>query len=157
MNPILDAVTTFLEADDWPITPIAGDTAYSMTFVGESGRWPCIAQAVEESRLFIFYSACPLMVPTSKVAAVVEFITRVNFGLRFGNFELDYEDGHIRCRTNVAVTEFHDLPPSMVSQVVYENVMLMDTYLPGLKAVIEQGMSPLAAIATAENQAFSDS
>ncbi len=35
--------------------------------------------------------------------AVAEFITRANFGIVIGNFEIDFSDGEIRYKTSIDV------------------------------------------------------
>ncbi len=147
MGRIFDAVTTFLQDDDWPIHRIGRELAYSVTFEGENGEWSCIAQVVEEENLFLFYSACPLEAPPDRRAAVVELLSRINFNLKAGDFEMDFADGNIRFRTYLDVTG-HTPGPLLINQVVYANVLTMDKYLPAIRAVIQEGVSPAEAVAS---------
>lgn len=68
-----------------------------------------------------------------------------------GNFELDFSDGEIRYKTSIDV-EGDRLTPALVQNLVYTNVMMMDQYLPGITAVLEQGLSPAEAIHWVEQQ-----
>ena len=52
------------------------------------------------------YHIVPVKVPVEKRAAVCEFITRANYGLTLGNFELDMNDGEIRYKVTLLS---HDL------------------------------------------------
>ncbi len=146
MGELFDVVTTFLQADGWPLQRIGQETAYSMTAEGEHGRWTCIAQVVEEEALVLFYSACPFTVPVDRRVAVGELLHRVNFSLLIGNFELDWEEGHIRYRTSV---DLRGQRPGalLISQLVYRNVLTMDKYLPAIQAVIQGKLSPVQALA----------
>jgi hypothetical protein len=150
MGKIFDAVTTFLKEDGWPIRRIGKDLAYSVTFEGENGEWACIAQVVEEENLFLFYSACPVEAPEAQRPAVAELLSRLNFNLKVGDFEMDFADGHIRYRTSIDITG-HTLGALLINQVVYTNVLTMDRYLPLIKAVIQGSMSPGEAAAAARN------
>ena len=76
--------------------------------------------------------------PGERMAAVAEFITRANYGLIIGNFELDFSDGEIRYKTSLDV-EGDRLSQALIKQLVYTNVLTMDQYLPGILAVLEQG------------------
>ena len=53
----------------------------------------------------LFYSVLPLNVPCGQASAIAEFITRANYGMALGNFELDFNDGEVRYKTSVDVTE----------------------------------------------------
>ncbi len=68
--------------------------------------------------------------------AIAEFITRANYGLVIGNFELDFSDGELRYKTAIDV-EDDNLSFALIKQMVYANVIIMDKYLPGIMAVIE--------------------
>ena len=48
------------------------------------------------------YHTAPIKVPVEQRAAVSEFITRANYGLTNGNFEMDFNDGELRYKTTVS-------------------------------------------------------
>ena len=52
--------------------------------------------------LVICYHTAPIKVPVEQRAAVSEFITRANYGLNNGNFEMDFNDGELRYKTTVS-------------------------------------------------------
>ena len=97
----------------------------------------------------IFYSFCPLQAPAERRLAVAEFLTRANYGLIIGNFELDFGDGEIRYKTSLDV-DTDRLTPALMKQLVYANVLTLDQYLPGILAVIEGSSLPEEAIAGVE-------
>lgn len=148
MKTILDSVVEFLEADGWPIHPVENQPAYSMTFQGEQGTWFCVAQANEEDRQFVFYSACPVEASPEVYTSVAELLTRINNILLTGNFEMNYLNGNVRFRTSIEMPG-HELGAFLVQRIVYANVITMDTYLPALLNVIQNGVSPLEAISNA--------
>ena len=51
---------------------------------------------VVKSRHTLVYTTALLAVPEEKRSAVCEFITRANYGLPSGNFEMDCNDGELR-------------------------------------------------------------
>ncbi len=81
---------------------------------------------------------------------MAEFLTRANYGLIIGNFELDFGDGEIRYKTSLDV-EGDRLSQASIKQLVYTSVLTMDQYLPGIEAVIKYGMNAEAAIALVES------
>jgi len=62
-----------------------------------------------------------------------------------GNFELDFAEGEVAYKTSIDV-EGDRLSFALIQQLVYANVTMMDKYLPGMKLVLESGMSPEDAI-----------
>jgi hypothetical protein len=153
MGEILDTAISFFEQDSWPFTPFEGQPVLQMGFRGDNGQWTCYAQAREEQSQFLFYSVCPVNAPDDgqKRLAMAEFLTRANYGLFIGNFELDLSDGEIRYKTSVDV-EGDRLSPALVQQLVYANVFTMDRYLPGIMGVIYGHISPEDAIAQVEGE-----
>jgi hypothetical protein len=149
MGEILDTTISFFQEDGWLFSQMEGQPVLAMGFQGESGRWTCYAQAREEQGQFIFYSVCPVNATEDKRMAVAEFLTRANYGMLIGNFEMDFDDGEIRYKTSIDV-EGDRLTLALVQQLVYTNVLMMDNYLPGLLGVIYGNVPPAEAVAEAE-------
>jgi hypothetical protein len=102
---------------------------------GPSGTWKLYAHAVEERQLVLFYSICPLLVPPEKRAEMATFLTRANYGLALGNFELDFADGEIRYKTSLSV-QGGDVSPTLVRRLAQVNGLAMERYLPSIAAVL---------------------
>ncbi|HEY5118545.1 MAG TPA: YbjN domain-containing protein, partial [Anaerolineales bacterium] len=151
MGKILDGIRKFFVDDQWPFTEMEGKTILRTGFSGKNGKWTCFAQARENQQQFIFYSVCPNAAPDDKRPAAMEFITRANYGLVIGNFEMDVSDGEIRYKTSIDV-EGGELNHVLIRQVVYSNVMTMNKYLPGLMSVLYANVSPEQAIHTIEGK-----
>ena len=148
MGEILDVAISFFREDEWSFTQLEGQQALRIGFQGENGQWSCYAQAREEQAQFLFYSVCPVKAPEDRREAVAEFLTRANYGLFIGNFELDFSDGEIRYKTSIDVVGDR-LSAGLVKPLVYANV-LMDRYLPGIMSVIYGNVPPAEAVAKAE-------
>ena len=153
---IFQKVVNFFTQDDWSFTRIQGEQALRLGFQGDNGTWNCYAKAREEQEQFIFYSICPLLAPKNKRSAVAEFITRANYGMIIGNFEMDFKDGEIRYKTSIDIYG-DELTSDIIKRLVYANVTMMDEYLPGIIAVIEKNVSPGDAINSIEGRAPSTS
>jgi hypothetical protein len=155
MAGILDTVISFLQEDNWPFTPLEEGTILRTGFQGVNGEWSCYAQTREEQEQFIFYSVCPVHAPEEARMAAAEYLTRANYGLYIGNFELDLGDGEVRYKTSIDV-EGSSLTLTQVKQLVYANVLTMDRYLPGLMKVIYGNVAPVDAITEIEGPGWSD-
>lgn len=144
-QPIFQTMVNFFTEDDWSYAKIQGEPALYLAFEGDNGSWNCYAKAREDEEQFVFYSICPIKVPKVKRRTLGEFIARANYGMMIGNFELDFTDGEIRYKTSIDV-EGDKLSFALIKRLVYANVTMMDEYLPGIKLVLESGMSPEDAI-----------
>lgn len=152
MGRILEIVGKFLAADDWPYSLVEGHSAYKTVFEGQHGLFTCYGQERVDQEQFAFYSVFPLRVPEERMPDMAEFVTRANYGMIIGNFEMDYSDGEVRYKTSIDVEEI-DLSEPLVRHLIYANVLTMDRYFPGLLHVISGTISPLAALGEVEGEA----
>lgn len=145
MQNILAALTDFFTFDDWQFEEVAEFTALRMGFSGSDGSWTCYAQARETQQQFVFYSMLPVKVPEGRRAAVAEFLTRANYGMILGNFEMDFNDGEVRFKTSID-TEDDELTRALIKHCVYANVTMMNQYYSGILAVAHGGADPAEVI-----------
>jgi hypothetical protein len=150
VSEVFAAVLAFLEADGWPtaLRTEIGEVV-ATKYQGESGRWMCEARVDTWGRVS-FYSAYPESVPEDRRLEVSEFLTRANWALVVGNFELDLRDGELRVKTSID-TQGTVLPDEMLRALIYTNVGIMDRYIQSVAAVIEDGVSAAEAIARIES------
>ena len=146
---IYQQMVKFFKKDDWFFVPLEEQPVLQMSFQGDSGKWTCYARAREQQRQFLFYSVCSVNAPENKLADVAEFISRANYGMAVGNFELDFNDGEIRYKTSIDV-DGNQLNFDFIRSLVYTNVMMMDQYLPGIMSVIQGEMEAEEAILRVE-------
>jgi hypothetical protein len=149
MGALFDTVVSFFKEEGWPSARLEGLTVLQLPVTSEAGDWTCFAQAREAEEQFVFYSRAPLAAPENQRAAVAEFLTRANYGLVLGNFEMDWSDGEIRFKTSIDV-EGDRLTPALLRPLVYANVQTMGKYVQGIEAVALGRQSPVDAIAQIE-------
>jgi hypothetical protein len=136
-DSIFEEVVDFLESEGWSFVKGKDRSSLRLQHRGKNGQWKCIAIAREEEQEFIFYSICPLTASENKKLAVAELITRINYGLTVGNFELDFITGTIRYKTSINVAGDY-LSYAIIGNLVKGNVAVMDKYLPEILAVIDE-------------------
>lgn len=146
---IFNTLVEFFEEDEWDFQWMSGLSVLSMSYSGRNGRWMCYAQAREMQQQFVFYSTLPVNAPEVQRARMAEFITRANYGMILGNFEMEYETGEIRYKTSLDV-EGAELSMPLIRQVVYANLVITDHYLPGIMRVLYSDISPLEALSEIE-------
>lgn len=130
----------FFEADGWHPSPIEGKPVLKMGFQGSTGTWPCFAQAHEGFEQMAFYSRWTDGCPEPHRDAMAELMNRINYGLLYGNFELDRSDGEIGFRTSIDV-EGDRLSMDLCKRVAYNNVQAFDAYLPCLLGLMNEGLT----------------
>jgi hypothetical protein len=148
-GPIFDKVVAFFQDDGWDFTQLEGEPIIRMEYEGENGKWRCYAHVIEERQRFVFLSSLANFVPKLMRLEASEYLTRANFGMEVGNFEMDFTDGTVRYRTSVDI-EGGDLTSMMIKNLAYVNIAVMDQYLPGLRKVVVDGMEPEKAIEEVE-------
>ena len=151
MGRIIEGIEQFLKQDNWPYSIVTGKPVYKTGFEGKNGQYTCFAQEREEQQQFVFYTVFPVHVPENKLQAVSEFITRANYGMIIGNFELDFADGEIRYKTSVDVEDI-EFSEALIRHLIYANVLTMDKYFSGLMRVLYAGIPAADAIEEVEGQ-----
>ncbi len=117
---------------------------------GENGAWAVyVVTRQKESRCTV-YSQAPWETPESRRGEMAELLTRINFGLPLGNFEMDFADGEIRFKTSIDVSGVR-LSAELFEDLFEPNIATMDVYLPALEAVRDGRLSARAAVAMVED------
>jgi hypothetical protein len=135
---MIDTVREYLEADEWPITQIGDDTAYSMTYQGSHGRWPVIVKTEESSGLLIIWSQCPVKLPAERAATIGLLTAQLNYRLQIGNFEYDDREADLRFRTSLRSWN-GSLSAVDFAVLLQTNLATTDLYLPAIREVAEDG------------------
>jgi predicted RNA-binding Zn-ribbon protein involved in translation (DUF1610 family) len=143
-TPLLEELKTRFEENGWPYSEVLGLPVLVSDLSGPLGIWKFYAQVVDAQNVVLLFSVCPLRVPSNRRAEASLFLTHANHGLVAGNFELDFDDGEIRYKT---VLQTHDagIDRATLKSAVRSNGLAMETYLPGIGAVIT-GASARAAL-----------
>lgn len=138
---IFNTLVEFFEEDDWSFEWLDGTSILKLDTEGYNGEWICLAQARDDESQFVFYSVFPDRVPYHQRQRMAEFITRANFGLILGCFEMDFDDGELRLRTSIDVTD-DELTVPLIRQIVYANLVIMDRYYQGIERVMDTADEP---------------
>lgn len=144
MATLLETMTAYFRDQQWTFEQAVDRPVLRLPLQKGADTWMCYAEAHEERHRAVFYTVAPVTVPVDDRPAIAELITRANYGLAVGNFELDYADGELRYKTSIDVTGDR-LSPALMHQLVLVNVRVMNHYLPAVRAVLA-GATPADAI-----------
>ena len=146
MARIHDAVEGYLATRAWPYED-RGNYVVSAV-AGESGSWTACFDLREDDEQLLVYSVLPLRVPAERRTAVALFLSRANYGLAIGNFEIDLDDGEVRYKTSIDV-EGAVLEEPLIDHLLLANIVTVDRYLRALESVVA-GADPAASISSVE-------
>lgn len=118
-------------------------------FQGKHLSYQMFVFSHEEQQRAVFYATMPLRVQPEQRPVVAEYLSRANYGLMLGNFEMDFESGDVRYKTSIDV-EGGELTPGMVKTLVHTNLSTADKYAKGLIGVLYRDLTPVQALAELE-------
>lgn len=138
INPlaIMEAVTLFYEQEEWTWEAIAdADDVLRSVYDGQNGSWMCYTQILNHLQQVVFYSICPVSVPSFAMSTMVEYLCRANAEISLGNFEMDFGHNVVSFRTSLDVSDV-GLAPLLFRNMVYQNLSAMDAFMPELLGII---------------------
>jgi hypothetical protein len=132
-----------------------------------TGSWTTYAVAFEEARQLAIYGVVPVPADPPQLPAISELVTRINFGLVIGNFELDYDGGEIRCKTSVDLEDVPVFAPvveedgtssitpfaALARQLIRANLALMEHHLAAFVAAVIHSRPVAEALALLDRPA----
>ncbi|MHC5673518.1 GTPase [Nostoc sp.] len=151
MEPIFKSVLNFFIQDDWNYTEIEPGEALRLEVKMENSNYTCYAIVNEKNKTFLFYSNSPVKIPKNQYLQIAEFLTRANYGLNIGNFEMDFRDGEVRYKTSIFLGD-NELDYPVIRRIVYSNLSTIDDYFPAIMKVIYGGMSAEEAVNQIEGE-----
>lgn len=146
---LIDTIEQVLVEDDWHYER---DDDRDVLMTGVKCRNTSIRlafDAKEDKQIILLYGLIDGRAPEQKLPAAAEFISRANFGLLVGNFELDWADGEIRFKVSMDV-EGGELSPSMIRNMINYCVVTVNRYYPALMGVLFGNLEPADGAAAAE-------
>ena len=149
MSATFDAIVSYLERDGWKFRRLTGHEALEMGVAGEVGNYRLVVTVDGDRNVVRFLTFPDGKVPETRRREVMEYLTRANYGLLLGNFELDLGDGEVRFKC-AADIEGHGLSYEQYQSMLYVSVAMLDRYFPGLQQVVQGSSDAAAAIAEAE-------
>ncbi len=139
-------ILSYFDSQNWKYHVPESTKTLALIGIGtDSGKYHCIADVDEGSYRFIFFSVCPTNVPSAKRREMAELITRINYSLFLGNFELDFEDGEIRFKTSI-IYESIELTQTIIDNIITSNLFAMDKNIAIITTFAFGGLSIKEAI-----------
>ena len=120
---------------------------FRMAFDGKHGDIRVLI-IVEDSMLQVFTHPAN-KVPENHRKPIAEAITRANYGLKLGNFEMDFDDGELRYQVALPIDD--ELPKDdVLDHILYVGGAMIDRYVPAYLSIIYGNEDVKLAIDAAE-------
>lgn len=148
---LFSKVIEYVKSQNWKYRIIGdGQNIVELHMNLKSKLNSCHVLVVAEEKCIQAFAVCPLQAQKDTFANVSEYITRANYGLKMGNFELDYRDGEIRYRSFLSCREGI---PSLkdIEYCVDVTFLMMNRYGDGLAKNIMGFGDPARDVEAAEN------
>lgn len=151
MLDMIDRVRDYMDKDEWRY-----EYEEERQLIRSGINLKCKLQSL---RMFVSFNeggytvvvVPPLKADENNRANVLEYITRANYGLRNGNFEMDVEDGEVRYKVYVNAKGMNDISDEIISDSIRLPAIMMDRYGDGLAALMFGFSDPVTEIKKVEN------
>jgi|SRR6516165_7643146 hypothetical protein len=144
-----DTLQRYLGDKGWSFERIKDDYALRSETEGELCPLTYYFQIKLELEQFLFYIVPKITLLKDMLHPAAEYICRANFGLRIGDFELDYRDGQVQFKSSINFKGV-ELDKILIDNTIAPALTAFEEFFPGLANVIAGLETPAKAIRKAE-------
>lgn len=144
MGELFDGMLAVFERAGWPVKRAENVPAVSLTYQGTNGEFVFIATVDEDKHILSVFSRAAFPCPAERRVQMAELLIRLNYGMQYGCFDMDFADGELRYRTGFDLANV-ELTDAWLLAVSRYNIASMDHWLPALQAVADGKASPAEA------------
>ncbi|MDR0531049.1 MAG: YbjN domain-containing protein [Oscillospiraceae bacterium] len=146
IKALAEQVDAYLKSQNWNYDYNEEDHMFRFGMSLENRMNSCRMVILVGEDLFTSYAVCPLSADAESMPRICDYLTRANYGLKIGNFELDQRDGEIRYKSSLFCGG--DIPAlNVVERVVDMPFRMMEHYGGGLLNVLFGNADPASEIA----------
>lgn len=139
MKETIEIIKTFFEKNEWKYRYDEENTAFFSGVNMENVLGNVRLYILVDQDYYNVYVVLNSNVEEKYKLDVAEFLHRANYGLRNGNFEIDYRDGEIRYKTFVGFKNA-DLSEEIVTESIMIGLAMVERYGKGLiKTMVGEG------------------
>ena len=114
------------------------DNRLFFAVTGKNGSFSTASIAIEEEQLFIFVCGLQEMVPEQKRDGVALALMDLNYGLKWGQFQIYRTTGEITLRNVQYVPKDYESGKTVVEGNIELTVQTMDYFLPVLRGLFKE-------------------
>jgi len=134
MNNVIDSVANVMQEDGFNFDQNPNSGAISLRIPGRVGILDVSIFVNENMNVLLLFVSSFYRVQPDRRGEIAELITRANYGLNIGCFELDMSDGEIRFRMSSFLDEVN-ITDSFIRRIIGVAATIYDHYLPEIMLV----------------------
>ena len=123
-----DILNSYLTRNDWNYMWQKEHNTFAFGFEGRNGKMVC-SLTVKDNEQVMFYSTYTKNIPAEHLDKVILHITKENYKLIIGNFELDLNAEHLNFKTSVDMYGRDYMSDEEISNLINPNLSTMDRNL----------------------------
>ena len=151
---IVEAIGDFLDDDDWKYE-YRGEKKLFVMGVGLKCRMQSARLYIDvKDDAYLVYAISPISGSEETSSELMRYLTRANYALINGNFELDVRDGEVRYKSYVNCDSLSELPAAIIRDSIYVPCAMMNKYGDGIAAIAMGYSDADTEIKKAENGSF---
>ena len=149
MNDLYQQLLQHFDARDVRYLSHVDTLSLCADFRLDVGNCRVIAAIDADNGLFQVFGYSPVRVPEGARRMIAETISRANYGLRVGKFEMDFADGELRFQASQILAE-ERLEDEVIGRLMGTTMTMLEIYLPAVMSVIYGNETPEDAVRCAE-------
>ena len=149
MNTAYEQLIRHLDERDIRYLTNTDNFSICADFREDVGVYRVVASVNPDDGLFQVFGHSPVRVPAGSRPAIAETITRANYGLKVGKFEMDFDDGDLRFQA-AQILPSDSLDDETIRRLIGTAIVMLNTYLPAILSVIYGNEAPKDAIRCVE-------
>lgn len=126
---MLEKIIDYLQRRDWSYTPSKISGVLFFPVNGVNGIFNCAVEVSKSDSFFLFITFSGTNCPPEDRQRFSELLNRINFNLKFGNFELGMESGEIKFRTSLCYEEI-EINDKIIENIIIRNIHMHDFTFP---------------------------
>jgi hypothetical protein len=145
-SPSFQSIIDCLDAKEFTYESNPVEKRVTLRLTGKNANYRIVARITRDGDYFQVFAFYPLFVKEEKLrVSCAELITRANYNMKLGHFEMDMKDGEIRFHLTHMI-DAAGLSFEVVDRFIMTSYFTMDRYFPALMQHIHAGYTPEDAI-----------
>jgi hypothetical protein len=132
---MLEKITNYLKKKEWSFTPGKEAGVLYFPIKGFNATFHCAVDVTPSYLYFLFITFNGTSCPHEKRLLMAELFNRINFRLKYGNFEVGMETGEIKFRTCICY-ESMEINDTIIENVILKNIFMHDFSFPFISKFI---------------------
>ena len=147
MPTLLETVAGYLQSEDWGFETDLENGVLRGSVNGDNATlsWYVGVIETEDINSVRAFAKLPINILEARRPAIAELLIRINSRVGNGNFELDFEDGVVRCGIVLDIMD-GTLTQTMFMRMFMLSLQACDYYFPTIMGVIYGGTAPELAL-----------